>query len=179
MKKIITTILTLALLSTCLMGVSAVESTTDVKVEHSGAGLDGTSTGTVTVNVVSSPVYLINITWDSLAFEYKFDTWNTGTHKFTGNSGWQAPTTRNVKLVNHSNAEVNYTAEFNGTSSDTSSVVKGVTAKLSKISGKLYSAVGTTPSDAPNDTFEVSVSGEPTSTQGENFTVDTITIKLS
>lgn len=177
MKKILITVLTLMLLSTCLVGISASEETKEDKVEHSGEGLSSTKTGVVKVNVTASPVYLINITWDSLVFDYKFDTWNTTEHKYTGASGWQDSTTRNVKLVNHSNAIVNYTAKFTNETGETTN--KGVNAHLSKTSGQLISAVGTAFEEAPSDSFTVQVDGTPDSAHGESFEVDTITITLN
>lgn len=166
MKKILTTIFTLTLLSTCLFSVNAKVNT------------DGETTGTVRVSVIATPVYKVNITWDNLTFTYKFDNWNPETHKYEGDLGWQDKEPRNITLVNHSNKAVTFKARF-ADDATTSKDVKGVKSILENFEGTLGTAEGTEVLSAPTKKITYKIEGEPTNKNiTQEFDVDTITITL-
>lgn len=182
MKKVLVTILTLALFTMGLASVSAAESKADAeakpdsKVEGSGSPFNGKSESTVWIDVTGDPVYRIDINWPSLLFEYQFGTWNPDTHSQSGTVGWQNDT-RTVKMTNHSNSTIDYDVKFG--KGGTTQTVNSCTATITGDTGTIETAVGTEFAGAPAKSFDVKVSNRPTTNMGASFKLDTVVITLT
>ena len=99
MKKIIA--LVLALVMVLSMSAFAYAET----ISNEGGSADGE----VTVEVVgfTDKVYAVTIDWDALTFTYKFEKWNTQTHKYEG--GWLNSSAA-IEVTNDSNIAIVATA---------------------------------------------------------------------
>ena len=172
-----------------------------MSVNAMAAGL-GTENGEVKVDITngnvsdstSSKVYHVVITWGDLDFKYSFTgftnlekKWDPASHSYvihgtdaSGNSvvatgEWLGATTRTVTVTNHSNNGVKITAKFNGSDSVTN---EGITATLAENVFTLANAEGTSYANAPEDTFKVSISGMPNTTNATDFQVGIINVKI-
>lgn len=147
----------------------------------------GSSTRNVTVKCVTddtTKVYRVDVTWDSLEFTYSFEdasgnkgTWNPDTHTYdiANPKGWDK-SSASIKVTNHSNAPVAYSATLSVTSKN------GVTAALEDSESNLATAVGTTVSGAPSGSITLKIDGKPAEaafSDTNSFTFGTVTVAIS
>lgn len=188
MKKMFALILALAMVMT--MGATVFAATVD------------SQTGNVVVDITNGnvsdetniPVYHVVIAWGDLEFSYNFEgytnltkKWDPETHAYVihgtqngqevvATGKWEGNTSNTVTVTNHSDDDVAVSAKFGDANSITN---EGITATLSDNEFNLATAVGTLVANAPKDTFTVTVSGTPTTTDATDFGVGIITVTIS
>lgn len=190
MKKIICIVLTLMMaLSLCATANAA----TTVKEFNNDAfattdSVTDKADVVVNIDVASTPVYYVKIAWDNLEFMYSGGAWNPealvydgGAWNVTNDNGatWvdQDTNKRSVTIENRSNATINYDAYF-GTSGNVEVTENNITAKLTLPGTSLPSAVGQT-TEGPKAEIGVKLSGSPRTLDETQFTIGTITVKIS
>lgn len=175
MKKIITTLLTLALMCTCMTAVFAEED--KVTIESGTGNLDdNTSNRPVNIIVTGNPLFKIDITWEDLDFKYSFSKWDTTNHRYNEGSSWNKNSSK-ITLNNHSNSAVKYDISFAQGSQNYSVAEHGVTAEIANPTGTLASAEcghATT----QDSVTKVNVTGTPDSMSLGTFTIGTVYVQL-
>ena len=164
MKKIVSILLVLAMMSALCITVFAAELS---------SGVTGDKTGTVSVSVNKNPaatdVYDVTIEWNTLAFTYNATAWNSESGAYTGT--WANGGTSTIDITNKSNAAVAVSASING---ENAATVNGVTATLTNNSFSLASAAA---AGAPTTgSVNIAVTGAP---KADSITVGTITVEIS
>lgn len=115
MKKIVSLVLTLAMMCSLCVTVALADSTTET-LTTSLPSADKDITVVVDPYDSSTTVYSVDITWTSLAFAYNKGsqgTWQPGNHSYNGGvaSSWTSGEL-SFTVTNHSNAEVKYKASW-------------------------------------------------------------------
>ncbi len=152
-----------------------------------------TSTGDVYINVygayptqASEGTYKVEVEWTSLEFTYNNGTWDTGSHSYTGSTGWQDnKSSGTIKVTNHSNWSIKHSAAFtDGTTATKNNVTATITPPTTNadtLSACPISSGGTT-STAPSVTYTVNVALDDDSkgvTAKEGFILDTVTVTIT
>lgn len=190
MKKFLATILTLALVFS-MSTVALAEERTD-----NGLGYDEEA---VKINVVEDTtgqdVYHVVVVWEDLVFTYtepNTGNWNVKTHVYDGptTGGWDK-TTATIKLENHSNVDIGYSAVLseNVLNGKTITVTDNNGAKIDSADAEQYTAEGgaTTGSalagdgyyTAPQATITVSITNDPPADLSVAETSGTIKLTIS
>ena len=105
MRKIVTGLLTLSLTLCAGLSSVAAETTQHKPPLHADSAKD------VTVTIIpTSPVYHVTVNWESLDFTYELGDWNSNQHIYQ--TGQWTDTDANIKVENHSNADVKVDANF-------------------------------------------------------------------
>lgn len=176
MKKLIAILLTL----TFVLSVSVFAGTIT-------PGYSEQKTVTATYRATDAPVYSVDITWGSMVFVYAEKSaglWDPETHTYSNavTEGWQYPVdstsglaANEIKITNHSNAEIGYTVTFTP-ASIVSNTNNGLTYSLQNSSDTIGSAVGTTVDNAPYKKASLTLEGE---TPQEQFNVGDITVQIA
>lgn len=175
MKKILTLILSLALL--CVMAVPAMAAD-NIKDKNGSASAN--VKGTYVAGSGATTVYSVDIAWGSLEFTYtdaSKGTWNPENHSYDGAvaAKWSCEEDADkITVTNHSNAEVNFAF-----TAKSAAGFEGITLDFDTVSAKLDSAVGTTIAAAPAKTVTVTPSGALADDTAAGTVIGTITVTLS
>lgn len=171
MKRIITLVMTLALIMSLTVSVFAYGPGDEKELDVTAKYNSSTSTPTV---------YSVDIDWDSLTFTYNeksTKTWKPGDHSYTTTTtqeGWEK-TEAKITVTNHSNAAV--TVDMAYTAAATKA---GVTATLTGGSKTLAAGEVGKPTTADSVTGTVTISGKPDkSVTASGITVGSITVTIS
>jgi len=190
MKKLLSMILAVAMMFALATTVFAVEE--NVVLNGSGVG-DQDKNVQIQVNH-GGIVYYVNIDWESTLFTYSYGDWETGltddaTYRYADGS-WDK-TAAEVKVVNHSNDAIEYTAEY---TNDPLVNIYGVVVTLTPPDGKTATELSTTgiEIEAPevgdelsskNSTFKITIADvEPTGIIGQTLdatTIGTVTVSIA
>lgn len=174
MKKLLTIILSLALLSMASVTAFAASPIT------SEDGSDSADVkGTYVAGGSATTVYSVDITWGSMEFTYtdvSSGTWNPQTHQYDGaaTAGWSCATDANkITVTNHSNAAViaqlSYTPDAK---------YSGIAGSFTKETLALATAEDTEFSNAPSDSAELTLSGKLSSDTAASTKIGTVTVTL-
>ena len=174
MKKVLTIILTLALLSMTSVTAFAASSIT------ANGGSDSAEVkGTYVAGGTATTVYSVDITWGSMDFTYtdaSQGTWNPQTHQYddAASAKWSCAADANkIEVTNHSNAAV--IAQFSYASE---SGYSGISGAFSKNTLNLDTAEGTAFSSAPSGSVALSLNGELSSDTSASTKIGTVTVTL-
>lgn len=173
MKKILSVVLALGMLAAIAVTASAANTE-----ENPMTDITNYSTKAVTVTLDDSDadtVYRVDVTWADTDFTYELAggaTWDPATHTYSTVTGAWETTTSDIKVTNHSNADVNVGFAYQQT--DT-----GITGSFSKTSAALDTGVGLTFAGADNDTSTFTIGGTPTNGTGGQTTWTAGTIKVT
>ena len=121
-----------------------------------------------------TPVYSVDVKWDSLTFTYTEGRWNAEDLTYDGSWTAYAPT---ITVTNRSNAKVSITARFKDPDDGNaqSKTTNGVTASLDKANVVLNAATdGMTVADLYSGTFTVTVDEADKPTTNSAFDIGTI-----
>ncbi len=174
MKKVLTIILTLALLS-----MTSVTAFAASPITANGGSDSADVKGTYVAGGTATTVYSVDITWGSMDFTYtdaSQGTWNPQTHQYddAASAKWSCAADANkIEVTNHSNAAVN--AQFSYASE---SGYSGINGTFSKNTLNLDTAVGTAFSSAPSGSVTLSLTGELSSETAANTKIGTVTVTL-
>ncbi|MBR5792758.1 MAG: hypothetical protein IKY34_06595 [Ruminiclostridium sp.] len=148
-------------------------------------GYSEQKTVTATYRATDAPVYSVDITWGSMVFVYAKKSaglWDPETHTYSNavTEGWQYPVdstsglaANEIKITNHSNAEIGYTVTFAPSSTLTRS---DTSYTLEKDTDTIATAVGTSIDNAPYKIARLVLNGE---TPSESFDVGTLNVTIS
>lgn len=158
MKKMLAMILALAMVLS--MSVFAFAAEEEETVAGGSDFATGSANEAVKVEVTGgSKVYHVVVVWGNLTFTYNKGTWQPESHTYDGigfateGTTKLMTTSKIITVYNHSNAQVNYVAAFDGESAK-----PGVEATLSgNTTATLANAEGTSYADAPKNSFTVTV----------------------
>lgn len=174
MKKVLTIILSLALLS--MVSVTAFAAS---PITANGESDSAEVKGTYVVGGTATTVYSVDIAWGSMDFIYtdaSQGTWNPQTHEYDGaaSAKWSCAADANkITVTNHSNAAVN--AQFSYAPESEYSGINGI---FSNEILNLNSAVGTEASNAPSGSVTLSLSGALSSDTAADTKIGTVTVTL-
>lgn len=174
MKKVLTSILSLALLSMASVTAFAASPITSI-----GGTNSADVKGTYVAGGTATTVYSVDIAWGSMEFTYtdaSQGTWDPQTHKYGGgvDSTWSCAEDANkIEVTNHSNAAVN--AQFSYASESEYSEISGA---FTKDTLDLDSAEGREFSNAPSDRVTLSLTGELSSDTLASTKIGTVTVTL-
>ena len=174
MKKVLTIILSLALLS-----MASVTAFAASPITTNGGSDSAEVKGTYVAGGTATTVYSVDITWGSMEFTYtdaSQGTWNPQTHQYDDivAANWSCAADANkIEVTNHSNAAVN--AQFSYASESGYSEINGT---FSKNTLDLGSAVGTEVSNAPSGSVTLSLTGELSSDTSASTKIGTVTVTL-
>lgn len=174
MKKVLTIILSLALLSMASVTAFAASPITSV-----GGSDSADVKGTYVAGGTAATVYSVDIAWGSMDFTYtdaSQGTWNPENHQYDGAvaANWSCETDANkITVTNHSNAAV--IAQF---SYAPESGYNGINGAFSNETLNLGTAVGTEVSSAPSGSVTLSLTGELSSETAANTKIGTVTVTL-
>lgn len=174
MKKVLTSILSLALLS-----IASVTAFAASPITANGGSDSADVKGTYVAGGTAATVYSVDIAWGSMDFTYtdaSQGTWDPQTHKYGGgvDSTWSCAEDANkITVTNHSNAAVN--AKFSYASATGYS---GISGDFSENTLNLDTAVGTEVTSAPSGSVTISLSGELSSATSANTKIGTVTVTL-
>ena len=174
MKKVLTIILSLALLS-----MASVTAFAASPITANGGSDSADVKGTYVAGGTAATVYSVDITWGSMEFTYtdaSQGTWNPENHQYDGAvaANWSCAADANkITVKNHSNAAVN--AQFSYASE---SGYNGINGTFSKNTLNLNSAVGTEASSAPSGSVTLSLSGALSSDTAADTKIGTVTVTL-
>lgn len=174
MKKVLTIILTLAMLS--MTSVTAFAASTITSI---GGSDSADVKGTYVAGGTATTVYSVDITWGSMDFTYtdaSQGTWNPQTHQYDGATPakWSCEADANkIEVTNHSNTAV--IAQFRYASE---SGYSGINGTFSKNTLNLDSAVGTEVLDAPSGSVTLSLTGELSSDASASTKIGSVTVTL-
>lgn len=136
---------------------------------------------TYATNGQAATVYSVDIEWGNMQYTYTIDsegTWNPSTHKFDGASetgNWSCDTGANqVTVTNHSNAAVNAAFTY-----EAKSDYKSINGTFNNPEETLETAENTEPSNAPERTSTLSLSGALNKNVTTATTIGTATVTLS
>ena len=181
MKKFISLVLALLILTTLAVPALAADSGSDV---ITGIGdsdkCDILVTGRYEAGLAAVDTYAVDIAWANLNFVYKVqgtNVWNPQTHKFEVKDeivGWEGKGT--VLVANHSNVPVNVGFTFQAETNMT-----GLTGNFTKPTFQLAApAIGAAQGDVPNDFTELTLSGGSMSPeQTTEVKIGTVTVSIS
>ena len=164
------------------MGMSVTAMAGAAKTETLDYTTNQTSQNVVNV-LIKEPapgkVYSVEVKWEALDFTYDFGeaaTWNPTTHTYTGGRGakW-VDDSATVTITNHSNDGVTAKTLFDNDTA-TSDTKYGVTATIDKSSAFLASGDGLLPEEAKTLVSTITVSGQPTISQGYELDKVIVTI---
>lgn len=174
MKKILTTLLSLALL--CMMSVTAFAASPIT----SANGNDAVSVkGTYVAGSAGATVYSVDIAWGSMEFTYtdaSAGTWDPQNHTYNGAvaAAWSCAEEANkITVTNHSNAAV--TAKLSYSPEIAYSRISGT---FSNSTLNLNSAVGTEVATAPSGSAWLSLNGELSAKTVASTKIGTVTVSL-
>lgn len=174
MKKVLTIILSLALLSMASVTAFAASPITSV-----GGSDSADVKGTYVAGGTATTVYSVDIAWGSMEFNYtdaSQGTWNPETHQYDGAAlaEWSCAADANkIEVTNHSNAAVK--AQF---SYAPAMGYSGINGAFSNGTLNLGTAVGTEVTSAPSDSVTLSLTGELSSGTSTSTTIGTVTVTL-
>ena len=156
--------------------------------ESTGLGAeDGEVKVTVQENA-DDTIYYVEITWGTLEFTYDMSAtkWDPTTHTYreSDGTGWATNDNPKITVINHSNAGVAVTADFDDGNNDKQATNFDVTATLTNADVTLESADVTARynnvGNAASTTYTVSVSGVPnTAWTSTNNVVGTIVVIIN
>ena len=184
MKKLFALILTLAMVFSLSVSVSAVGAGS---LGGSGAVSGDTNKDiTVTVTGVSGSaaiIYYVVVDWESMEFTYDYKegatTYNPETHTQStasaGTAGWNKESAK-VTVTNHSNASISVSAAL-GENTD-----PNVSASLTGAAKVLPSAVGKDVTPIDPDlvaTYTVNIAGKPAKANAAAFKINELTITIA
>lgn len=179
MKKLISLVLTLLMLSSLAVPALAAGSTGTLN----GIGL-GENEFDVSGKYEEGPsapaTYAVDIAWANMNFVYKVqgtNVWNPETHEYTVVDeivGWEGEGT--VLVANHSNVPVEVGFVFQAAEGMT-----GLTGNFTKATFQLAApAIGAAQGDVPNDVTELTLSGGSLApTQTTEVQIGTVTVSIS
>lgn len=138
-------------------------------------------TGSYQAGSSADTTYKVDITWGNMEFVYKAadeGQWNPDTHTYSGgqDAGWSSESS-DITVKNHSNKALVATLEF---SPETG--YEGVSGSFTNNNLSLASAADVsfeTPDNAPTETVNLSLSGDPERDFGENQTIGTVKITIN
>jgi len=163
MKRVLTFVLVMVM----SLAISLSASAATVNTEN------GTDSAAVKATYVPSPdVYSVEITWGALTYTYT-QTWHTDTR--TNTYAWastQAGVADKITLANSSNVAVEAVLTWNEDAS-----IKGVEGAF--LNDKLTMDAPEEGAEATTADTTLTLSGTPTTTNLNNTTVGTITIKIA
>lgn len=184
MKRLFTLILTLAMVFSLSVSVSAVGAGS---LGSSGA-VSGDTNKDITVAVTgvsgsASTIYYVVVDWESMEFIYDYKegttSYNPETHQETtasaGTAGWNKESAK-VTVTNHSNAKINVSAVL------AENTDENVTASLTGGAKELPSAVGKPVIPIASDlvaTYTVNVAGKPAKANAAAFKINELTIIIA
>lgn len=174
MKKVLTIILSLALLS-----MASVTAFAASPITANGGSDSADVKGTYVAGGTATTVYSVDIAWGSMDFTYtgaSQGTWNPQTHQYDGAAlaEWSCVENANkIEVTNHSNAAVN--AQFSYVSK---SGYNGINGAFSKNTLNLGTAVDTEVSNAPSGSVTLSLSGALSSDTAADTKIGTVTVTL-
>lgn len=162
MKKFLTLALALVMVLTLSVNVFAEDATIG---DADGSDSIPSNDTEIPVTVVkdenaAAEKYKIDISWEAMNFTYEVNhSYNVTTHEDTSTGRW-VDADAEIKITNHSNAQINYTATITP-ETETLRVATAFDDGETTASGNLGSAVnsGNTP---PSVTLTVEVSGDTT-----------------
>lgn len=171
MKKILATILALAMVLSLSVSALAEDKTENITI-------NSTSVGTVEVSIadVTDTVYSVTVAWEDTAMEYMKDNgvWNPETHEYVPNEeseerNYWIDAWTTVTVTNHSNAPVTATIAEQD-------ITTGTDYSFSVNSSEgntfdLETAVDTAADAAPNNTFTITAESAPTTAGTDTFVV--------
>lgn len=174
MKKVLSTMLTLALLS--LMSVTAFAAS---PITANGSSDSVAVKGTYIAGGTAATVYSVDIAWGSMEFTYtdaSSGTWNPANHKYDGAvpAAWSCAADANkIEVKNHSNTAVAVQFSYASESGYSNIVGTFSDAKLN-----LASAVETDPLNAPSGSATLSLDGALSTETVEKTKIGTVTVTL-
>lgn len=174
MKKVLTIILTLAMLS-----MTSVTAFAASPITANGGSDSADVKGTYVAGGTATTVYSVDITWGSMDFTYtdaSQGTWNPQTHQYddAAPAKWSCEADANkIEVTNHSNDAV--IAQFSYASESGYSEINGA---FSKNTLNLDTAVGTEVLDAPSDSVTLSLTGELSSDASASTKIGSVTVTL-
>lgn len=123
-------------------------------------------------------VYNVDITWDSMSFNYTEttkSTWNPTTHTYSTPAGSWDKTEADITVTNHSDVGIQVDVTYTAAKADT-----GITAKITNGSAALKAGEEGKPKEADKMTATLTISGKPNTNVTENgVTIGTVTIRIS
>ena len=178
MKKILTLILSLALL--CVMAVPAMAADT---ISQKDGSASANVKGTYVPGSGTATVYSVDIAWGSLEFTYtdaSKGTWNPESHSYDGAvaAAWSCEDGADkITVTNHSNAPVNIELQQNLKDSFAEKISLSFSKDVQEWS--LDDAENTDVDNAPSMMITVTPSGALTEDTTAGTVIGTITVTLS
>lgn len=172
MKKFLSVIAALSVMSALTIGVSAADSTIsqgEQSIDVQAKFNDGVTTETV---------YSVDVSWGAMEFTYSESgsmTWNPDDHTYTDTTvaNWTAEG-NTVTVINHSNADVDVSFEFGALSE-----YENVTGSFDVSSKTLKAGVVNEYDSADKVTSTLTLSGEMEKSAKEFTKVGTVTITIA
>lgn len=174
MKKVVTILIVIALLSMASVTAFAASPITSV-----GDSDSVDVKGTYVAGTAATTVYSVDIAWGSMEFTYtdaSQGTWNPETHQYdgAGTGTWSCETDANkITVTNHSNAAV--IAQFSYAPESGYNAISGA---FTNETLNLNTAVGTEVLSAPSGSVTLSLTGELSSETAANTKIGTVTVTL-
>lgn len=175
MKKLLTIILSLALLSMASVTAFAAN---PITFEDGSDSAD--VKGTYVAGSSTAAVYSVDITWGSMEFTYtdaSSGVWNPQTHKYDGataTAGWSCEAGANkITVTNHSNVAVTVQLTYNPDIK-----YSDITGSFTKALLNLKTAEDTEFSNAPSGSAELTLSGGLSSDTSASTKIGTVTVTL-
>lgn len=135
---------------------------------------------TYVANTKAQTVYSVDITWGDMQYTYTIEsegTWDPSTHQYTGKSEgkWTCDDGADqVTVTNHSNAAVNAAFTY-----EAKSDYKSINGTFNNSEETLETAEDTEPSNAPERTSTLSLSGALNKNVPTATTIGTATVTLN
>lgn len=178
MKKLITTIAALSAMA--VLSVSAFAAAAGSDTIDDAIGENGSHDVAVKYDdSTNKTVYSVDIVWGAMQFNYSAGTWDPDTHTYAadGNAGFTpaAEDDDKVTVTNHTNKELEATVAYAQDASHTD--ITGAVTPDDPTT--IATAVGTAVDAAPNQVFQLALSGAPAAQLPTYTKVGTLTVTLA